>query len=199
MELHYLDHSPFQQFHDWFKEAEAKTGLSFPNAMSLATCSPEGLPSVRMVLLKGLTEEGFSFFTNYESRKGRELTANPHAALCFYWEKLERQVRVEGSVTKLSPAASQEYFDTRPRGSRLGAWASPQGQTIASREFLEKRLEETERRFHGQEQFPRPENWGGFLLKPARFEFWQQGAYRLHDRFVYEPAESGWSVKRLAP
>lgn len=200
MELHYLAKNPFQQFHDWFKEAEVGSGQRYPNAMSLATVDASGMPSMRIVLLKGLSAEGFVFYTNFESRKGREMSANPRAALCFHWDKLHRQVRAEGKVEKLGRDVSQAYFNTRPRVSRLGAWASPQSQEISSRKDLEARVHEAEERFRGVEEIPVPENWGGYVLHPTRFEFWQEGEFRLHDRFVYEKSGDGtWAVKRLAP
>ena len=200
MELHYLARNPFQQFHDWFKEAELGSGMKYPNSMHLATADSAGRPSLRVVLLKGLTEEGFVFYSNYESRKGRQLNENPAAALCFFWDKLGRQVRAEGKVERVDRATSQAYFDTRPRGARIGAWASAQSQEIPSREYLEKRVAEVEERFRGQEQIPVPEYWGGYLLRPTRLEFWQEGPYRLHDRFLYEKDPAGaWGVKRLSP
>lgn len=200
MELHYLAKNPFQQFHDWFKEAELGSGMKYPNSVSLATADRNGRPSVRMVLLKGLSEEGFVFYTNYESRKGSQLAENPHAALCFFWDKMGRQVRVEGPVERVSRETSQEYFNTRPRLARIGAWASDQSREIPSREYLEKRVAEAEERFRGQEEIPVPAYWGGFVLHPTRLEFWQEGQFRLHDRFLYEKNDKGeWTVKRLSP
>lgn len=200
MELAELAPNPFVQFQHWLREAEVESGLEFPNAMSLATVSGDGKPSLRMVLLKGMSEDSFHFFTNYESRKGQELIANPFAALCFYWEKLDRQVRVEGEVKKLSREESQAYFNSRPRGSRLGAWASPQSREIPSRAFLEEKVKESERRFQGQEAVPIPPHWGGFGLFPTRVEFWKAGINRLHDRFAYtRDANGAWKISRLAP
>jgi pyridoxamine 5'-phosphate oxidase len=198
MELHYLAKNPFQEFHDWFKEAELNGGMDFPNAMSLATVGADGRPGLRTVLLKGVSEAGFTFFTNYKSRKGAELDFNPQAALCFYWDKISRQVRVEGSVEKLSREESEAYFRTRPRLSQIGAWASPQSQEIASRAELEEKVKEISERFRGKD-IPLPDFWGGYVLKPDYFEFWQMGEGRLHDRFVYAPSAEGWLVKRLAP
>ncbi|RZA09464.1 MAG: pyridoxamine 5'-phosphate oxidase [Proteobacteria bacterium] len=199
LELHYLAKNPFQQFHDWFKEAEVGSGMKYPNSMSLATADKEGRPSVRIVLLKGLSAEGFVFYTNYESRKASQLEENAHAALCLFWDKLHRQVRVEGRVERVSRATSQEYFNTRPRLSRIGAWASHQSQPIGSRAELEKQVHEMEERFRGQEEIPVPEHWGGYVLHPTRLEFWQEGEFRLHDRFTYEKEGDGWKVARLSP
>jgi pyridoxamine 5'-phosphate oxidase len=200
VELHYLDKSPFRQFHDWFKEAELKSGQRYANAMTLATSSPDGIPSVRVVLLKGFSEEGFVFYTNYDSRKGTQLAQNPRAALCFFWDALRRQVRAEGQVERVSREDSQEYFSSRPRGAQIGAWASEQSSVIPSRDYLEERARAAEERFRGMEQIPVPDRWGGFLFRPTRIEFWQEGDFRLHDRFLYEKdADGAWGVKRLAP
>jgi pyridoxamine 5'-phosphate oxidase len=200
LELHYLAKNPFQQFHDWFKEAEIGSGMKYPNSMSLATADRDGRPSVRIVLLKGLSADGFVFYTNYESRKGAQLAENPAAALCFHWDKLHRQVRVEGRVERVSRETSQEYFNTRPRLSRIGAWASHQSRPIGSRAELEAAVHAVEDRFRGQEEIPVPDHWGGFVLHPTRLEFWQEGEFRLHDRFLYEKESDGtWTVKRLSP
>jgi pyridoxamine 5'-phosphate oxidase len=199
MEFHYLAKNPFQQFHDWFKEAELKADMKNPNAMNLATVGKDGKPSSRMVLLKGVSEKGFVFFTNYNSRKGLELTQSGEAALCFYWDKLQRQVRVEGKVQRLSREESTVYFHTRPRGSQIAAWASNQSEEIPSREFLDKRVQEQEQRFHNVDPIPLPENWGGFLLIPETVEFWVGQTNRLHDRFVYERKGEEWKIKRLSP
>lgn len=198
MELHYLHKDPIQQFHDWFKEAELKSGLKYPNAMSLASVGEDGQPSVRIVLLKGVNHDGFVFFTNYESQKGQEVLANPRAALCFYWDACHRQVRVQGKIEKISKHESQEYFSSRPRGSQIGAWASPQSREISSREELLKKHQEMELKFKGLETIPVPDHWGGFLLRPERIEFWQEQENRLHDRFVYSKT-TDWQVKRVAP
>lgn len=198
MELHYLAKNPFQEFHDWFKRAETATGLEFPGAMALATSGKDGRPSVRMVLLKGASEQGFVFYTNYESRKAEDLAANPRAALCLYWDKIGRQVRVEGRVEKVSREESEIYFHSRPRSSQIGAWASPQSREIPSRAELEERVAEVGEKYRGQE-IPLPEFWGGYVLKPEYFEFWQQGESRLHDRFAYSLSGKDWTVQRLAP
>ena len=190
--------NPIKQFEEWFQAAiDAK--LPLPEAMSLATVNREGKPSARMVLLKQVDQSGFVFFTNYRSSKAKELETNANAALVFFWPQLERQVRVEGTVTKTSAEESQEYFASRPRGSQIGAWASPQSQVIATRAELEQRQAELEELYRGRE-VEWPEHWGGFCLRPDRIEFWKGRSDRLHDRLLYErqPDES-WSIKRLAP
>jgi pyridoxamine 5'-phosphate oxidase len=192
-----LDPDPTAQFHRWLRAAEG-AGVALPEAMTLATASSSGRPSVRTVLLKGADADGFVFYTNYESRKGRELAENPHAAVVFYWHALGRQVRVEGTVTKLSEAESEAYFRTRPLGSRLGAWASPQSEVIADREPLEKRVGELEAEYAGGE-VPLPPFWGGYRLQATTVEFWQHRADRLHDRFRYRRAGHAWTIERLAP
>ena len=188
---------PLVQFELWFADAGA-AGIRLPEAMVLATASAGGVPSARTVLLKGLEGRGFVFFTNYESRKGRELRENPSAALLFYWDALGRQVRVEGSVERISDAESEAYFRTRPLGSRIGAWASPQSETIESREALERRVAELAARFAGAE-VPRPPFWGGFRLLPDALEFWQHRESRLHDRIRYRRRGEDWTIERLAP
>ncbi|MFV1987310.1 MAG: pyridoxamine 5'-phosphate oxidase [Gemmatimonadota bacterium] len=188
---------PLELFGEWLSDAE-RSGLLLPESMSLATASPGAAPSVRMVLLKGVDERGFRFFTNYESRKAGELDENPQAALCFHWSVLERQVRVEGAVERLTPEESAAYFRSRARGSQIGAWASEQSRPVASRADLERRVREIEARFEG-EDVPLPEYWGGYVLRPTRIEFWQGRANRLHDRLVYTRATGGWDVTRLQP
>ncbi|MCY4647671.1 MAG: pyridoxamine 5'-phosphate oxidase [Gammaproteobacteria bacterium] len=188
---------PIQLFGQWF-DAARKAGILLPEAMTLATASADGAPSARMVLLKGFGEDGFEFYTNLGSRKADELTANPRAALCFHWGVLQRQVRVEGGVTPLSREASAAYFRTRPRGSRIGAWASRQSQPLEEREMLERRVREIEKRFEGGE-VPLPDFWGGFRLHAQRIEFWQGRTDRLHDRLVFQREEDGWSIRRLHP
>ncbi|HMJ90194.1 MAG TPA: pyridoxamine 5'-phosphate oxidase [Candidatus Acidoferrum sp.] len=216
-----LDADPIAQFQLWFQHAQdartrgswlRRTGIEFykfiktlggarpidPNAMALATVDAQGFPSLRTVLLKGVDQRGFIFFTNYESRKGRELATNPRAALAFYWRELERQVSVAGMVEKISVAESEMYFKSRPRGSRIGAWASQQSAPIPDRAFLEKRWAEIEAKF--PTDVPIPPFWGGYALKPERIEFWQGGASRLHDRFEYaKQADGSWKIQRLAP
>jgi pyridoxamine 5'-phosphate oxidase len=193
-----IDRDPIAQFKKWFDDAIA-AALPLPEAMSLATVTQEGKPTARMVLLKRVDAEGFVFFTNYRSAKARELAANPNASLVFFWPQLERQVRVEGTVAKTSAAESREYFATRPRGSQIGAWASPQSEVIPGRDGLEKRRAELEETYRDRD-VPWPEHWGGYCLKPNRIEFWKGRSDRLHDRIVYELEPDGsWSLKRLAP
>ena len=190
---------PFAQFADWFREA-LNSGLIEPNAMTLATSSADGRPSARIVLLKGYGTDGFTFFTNYESHKGRDLNANPRAALVFYWAELERQVRIEGQVKQVSPSESDTYFQSRPPDARLGAWSSRQSEVVADRSVLENRLREVTERYPDPNQIPRPDFWGGYRLRPHRFEFWQGRPHRLHDRLGYRLDSRGvWTVERLSP
>jgi len=187
------------QFRRWLDEA-LQAQLDEPTAMTLSTVSADGQPSARVVLLKGLPDEAvFLFYTNYESRKGQELAARPLAALTFFWPGLERQVRVEGQIEKAPASVSDEYFQSRPRASQIGAWASPQSQPIGSREELEQREAAMLDQFGAQDLLPRPENWGGYILRPHRVEFWQGRPSRLHDRIVYELAGETWTLSRLAP
>jgi pyridoxamine 5'-phosphate oxidase len=189
---------PLQQFRRWFDQAIA-AGTYEPNAMVLATADAAGKPSTRVVLLKGLDERGFVFFTNYESRKARELAVNRHAALNFFWVELERQVCVTGTVTQVPREEAEAYFKTRPRGSRLGAWASKQSETVPSREVLEARLQELEKKYP-DEEIPLPPFWGGYVLAPREIDFWQGRPNRLHDRFRYSKQSDGrWLVERLSP
>ncbi len=193
-----LDSDPIRQFLSWFEEA-SQTAVAESNAMTLATATPDGRPSARMVLLRGVDDRGFAFFTNYESRKARELEANPHAALVFFWHELERQVRVEGRVERVAGSESDEYFRSRPLGARIGAWASPQSKVVAGREVLESRFGELESQYP-QGEVPRPNNWGGYRLIPESIEFWQGRPNRLHDRLRYTKRETGgWLIERLAP
>lgn len=189
--------NPIDQFTQWFQQVLSAELLD-ANAMTLSTATKHGKPSSRIVLLKGVDEDGFRFYTNYKSRKGRELDENPHAALCFYWAPLERQVRIEGKVEKLSEKESENYFHQRPRESQLGAWASNQSTTVASREELEKRFREIEKKFADQE-IPLPDFWGGYRLNPDRIEFWQGRNGRMHDRICYEKQDGKWDIFRLAP
>jgi pyridoxamine 5'-phosphate oxidase len=192
-----LHSDPVQQFSLWFSQAvEVCSGE--PNAMALATVSAAGEPNCRMVLLKGFDAEGFVFFTNYASRKGEELAANPRATLLFYWAELERQVRIAGVVEPISSEESDAYFETRPEGHRLGAWASQQSAVVGGRDALEQAWADAARRFGSR--IPRPPHWGGYRLRPSRFEFWQGRANRLHDRIEYVPcAANQWTTRRLAP
>jgi pyridoxamine 5'-phosphate oxidase len=192
-----LDPEPLEQFRRWYREAV--DAVETPNAMALATAASDGMPSVRMVLCKGFVPPGFVFFSHYTSRKGRELEANPQAALLFHWPPLGRQVRVEGTVKRISPDESDGYFRMRPRDAQLGALASRQSEGLESREKLEERLAEVEAEISGS-AVPRPPTWGGYILAPEAWEFWQHRASRLHDRFRYELKPSGdWRVERLFP
>ncbi|MEX2467364.1 MAG: pyridoxamine 5'-phosphate oxidase [Gemmatimonadota bacterium] len=188
---------PIELFGRWF-DAALERGIELPEAVALATATPDAHPSVRMVLLKDADEHGFTFFTNYESRKAEELEANPRAALCFHWKELDRQVRVTGAVTRISDEESYRYFVTRPEGSRIGAWASKQSRPLASRAELEARVAELEQRFEGRD-IPLPPFWGGYRLQPDRIEFWQGRPDRLHDRIGFDRAEDGWQAVRLYP
>jgi pyridoxamine 5'-phosphate oxidase len=188
---------PFSQFGHWFDQA-LESGIAEPNAMTLATADREGKPRARVVLLKALDENGFVFYTNYRSDKAAELKDNPHASLLFLWLDLQRQVRVEGRVEKVSVKESDEYFALRPKGSQIGAWASPQSKEITGRPFLEQQFRDFEKKYEAGE-VPRPPYWGGFRLIPERMEFWQGRQSRLHDRLVYEKSGSQWTIKRLAP
>lgn len=188
---------PLAQLALWLKDAEA-AGMIEPTAMTLATATKDGQPSARIVLYKGAHDGGLTFYTNYESRKGGELAGNNRAALVFWWDKLERSVRVEGRVEKLPRSMSESYARSRPRGSQLGALTSRQSRVVASRAELERRLAENEAKLGGQE-VPVPANWGGYLLRPAMFEFWQGRRDRLHDRLVYRADRAGWRVERLEP
>ena len=193
-----LDPDPIKQFANWFTMA-IEAGIRDVNAMSLATATPDAHPFVRIVLLKGFDQNGFVFFTNYESEKGRQLEANPHAAMVFYWIELDRQIRITGSVAKTSAEESERYFHSRPPASQLGAWASPQSQMIEGRDVLEARLAEATERFAGK-PIPLPPYWGGFRVIPDAIEFWQGRPNRLHDRFRYARQPDGsWSLHRLAP
>ncbi len=188
---------PLTLFDAWTSEAESR-GLVLPEAMTLATVDEQGLPSARIVLYKGRSGEGLRFFTNYESRKGRELEQVPHAALVFHWASLERQIRVNGPVEKVSAEESDAYFASRPRESQLGAWASPQSSTIESRDELEAALEAVRARF-GDGPVPRPPHWGGYRVLPSRMEFWVGRGARIHDRYLFVRTDSGWVRSRLAP
>ena len=188
---------PVAQFQIWWDEALASNAEEV-NAMTLATASKEGRPSARTVLLKGIHKNGFVFFTNYESRKGEEIAENPQVALLFFWKELERQVRVEGRIEKIDAAESDEYFNSRPIESRMGAWASPQSKVIPDRKFLEKKEKQIEREF-ANKAIPRPQNWGGYIVIPDTMEYWQGRPRRLHDRILYTFDGTVWKKERLAP
>jgi pyridoxamine 5'-phosphate oxidase len=197
MDVSDLAGDPLEQFRRWFAEAGA-AGVDTPEAMALATAAPDGRPSVRMVLLKDAGETGFAFYTSYESRKGDELAANPQAALLFHWRPVGRQVRVEGAVGRVPAAESEAYFRTRPLGSRLAAWASPQSRPLADRAELEALVAGVRARYPGDD-VPLPPHWGGFRLVPQVYEFWQHRDDRLHDRVRYERVGAGWRRERLGP
>ena len=193
-----LDPDPIKQFSNWFTAA-VEAGIRDANAMSLATATKDGKPFVRVVLLKGFDQDGFVFFTNYDSQKGEQLAENPTAALCFYWNVLDRQVRISGSVERATREASERYFHSRPVGSQLGAWASPQSRPVDGRRILDAKLAQMTERF-GDNPIPLPPHWGGFVVRPEMMEFWQGRANRLHDRFRYQRGAGGsWMVERLAP
>jgi pyridoxamine 5'-phosphate oxidase len=188
---------PFAQFANWYDLAAAEVPLA--EAMALATVDAEGAPDARMVLLKGHGPDGFRFHTNYESAKGAEIAADPRGALILYWREHDRQVRARGTLERLSAADSDAYFASRSRESRLGAWASPQSRPLTDRADLDRRLEETRARFAEVEDIPRPDHWGGFILRPETIEFWQGQGARLHDRFLYSREGENWDLRRLAP
>jgi len=192
---------PIQQFRDWFDEA-LDAEVHEPNAMTLATAAPDAAPSARIVLLKGLDNSGFRFYTNYESHKGRELAQNPNVALVFWWPPLERQVRIEGRAERLPEPESTAYFHSRPRGSQLGAWASPQSRVVDSRAELEDTLDAVTAEYEDADEIPRPPHWGGYVVRPTTIEFWQGRPNRLHDRLQYRrptPDATDWTLERLAP
>ncbi len=191
------DRDPIDLFREWFDEAK-ESGIMLPESTALATATADGVPSSRMVLLKAFSDEGFVFYTNYGSRKAHELEANPRAALLVHWAILQRQVRIEGRVARLSQSESEAYFQTRSRGSRIGAWASRQSQVLGLRSDLERRVSEAEERFKDQD-VPLPEFWGGYRVVPERIEFWQGRVNRLHDRLIFNRGGQGWDTERLYP
>ncbi|RMF23675.1 MAG: pyridoxamine 5'-phosphate oxidase [Cyanobacteria bacterium J083] len=193
-----VDSNPFKQFSLWFNQA-LEVKILEPNAMTLATASPDGKPHARIVLLKSFDERGFVFYTNYQSNKGKQLSANPHAALVFWWAELERQVRIEGKVNQVSAQESDAYFYSRPIGSQLGAWVSAQSQVISDRQILETKLAQLEQKYANQ-PIPRPPYWGGYRLSPESIEFWQGRPNRLHDRLLYRLVKpASWTIERLSP
>jgi pyridoxamine 5'-phosphate oxidase len=192
-----VDRDPVMQFKNWFLDA-VNAGLYEPNVMTLATADPFGKPSARIVLLKGFDENGFVFYTNYQSQKGQDLVGNPQAALVFFWAELQRQVRIEGVVSKVDAQTSADYFHSRPSGSQISALASPQSQVITDRSILEERVAELSTAYADKE-IPRPEHWGGYVVEPTHIEFWQGRSSRLHDRIVYNLHEGSWIINRLAP
>ena len=187
---------PIEQFNKWWDES-IKSEIIEANAMTLATANAAGIPSARTVLLKAFSTEGFIFFTNYESQKGEDLAANPNAALLFFWKEMERQVRIEGKVEKISEEESDAYFNSRPLGSRIGAWASPQSKVINDRTVIENNVQKFTEEFG--EKIPRPPHWGGYLLVPLKMEFWQGRSSRLHDRILFTLEDNSWKISRLAP
>lgn len=189
---------PIDQFQQWFDEV-LNAEIDEPNAMTVSTATPDGQPSARIVLLKGVDERGFAFYTNYRSQKGRELTSNPQGALTFLWKPLERQVRIEGAVQRMPEAESDAYFESRPRGSQLGAWASPQSDVVDGRDELHERMDAVEAEYADADAIPRPPHWGGFRLVPDRIEFWQGRPNRMHDRIRYRQSNGTWVRERLAP
>lgn len=190
--------NPVDQFNKWFGEAMEAEVLE-PNAMSLATVGSENRPSCRIVLLKGIEDDRFLFFTNYQSHKGKELENNPVCALTFFWPQVERQVRIEGSVTRVDDRKSEEYFQSRPLGAQIGAWSSPQSSVISGREILEERVKQIEKKYDGKSALPKPHQWGGFQVEPVMIEFWQGRENRLHDRIEYRKVNGQWTMQRLAP
>ena len=194
-----IPEDPINLFHRWFYEVEEFGSIEEVNAMTVSTIGLDGFPRARVVLLKKFNEEGFIFYTNYDSEKGKAIEANPHICLSFFWHSMERQVIIKGIAEKTTPSVSDGYFDTRPDGSKLGAIVSPQSQIIPSRDFLEEKLKELEQQFN-QKEIPRPSNWGGFLVRPQEVEFWQGRPNRLHDRIRYQlQSDYFWKIDRLAP
>lgn len=189
-----------QMFYRWWDEV-VDSEITEPNAMLLATVNADHKPSARVVLLKSATAEGFEFYTNYQSQKGLDMEQNPHVALVFFWKELERQIRIEGTVEKISKEKSQIYFQSRPRGSQIGAWASPQSKVITGRDILEEAVEKISDQFENVDPLPCPDHWGGYIVTPVMMEFWQGRPDRLHDRFKYtkNEKEGNWSIDRLAP
>lgn len=193
-----MSKDPVTQFTSWFDEALASQVIE-PNAFTLSTVASDGRPSGRILLLKGVENGKFIFYTNYQSGKGKELENNPACALTFFWPELERQVRIEGIASRTDAASSEKYFQSRPRESQIGAWASPQSTVISSREILDERVKELQKKFEGVDKLPKPNQWGGYEVEPNEIEFWQGRANRLHDRIVFYKVDAAWQVHRLAP
>jgi len=198
LEIAEVANNPIQQFGVWFKEA-LESAIKEPNAMTLATIGVNAQPSARIILLKGFDADGFVFYTNYDSQKGKELAHNPNVAVVFLWKELERQIRIEGTAKKISAKRSTEYFESRPKGSQIGAWASPQSQVLANRKELEYSYAQLEKQYATQLILPKPPHWGGYVIVPDRIEFWQGRSSRLHDRINYTLQEDQWLLERLAP
>ncbi|HZV69072.1 MAG TPA: pyridoxamine 5'-phosphate oxidase [Saprospiraceae bacterium] len=198
LDVNDLSSNPVEQFYQWWNDA-VTSEIVEPNAMTLATVDREGQPSARVVLLKGVNMEGFEFYTNYKSQKARDIEANPKVALVFLWKELERQVRIEGVAIKVSREKSEAYFQSRPRGSQIGAMASPQSEIIPDRRLLDEKLIALNREFENTDPIPCPDYWGGYIVIPHMIEFWQGRPDRLHDRFRFSKNESGWTIERLAP
>jgi pyridoxamine 5'-phosphate oxidase len=189
---------PVKQFESWFNDA-LQAGIAEPNAMHLATVNDQGMPSSRIVLLKGIEQNKLIFYTNYQSKKGKELDVNPACALTFFWPEIERQVRIEGTASRVDGKTSDDYFQSRPRGSQIGAWASPQSSVIKDRSLLEERAKQIEKKYESLNVLPRPHQWGGYAVDPLMIEFWQGRSSRLHDRIQFVKIEGSWKVHRLAP
>ena len=198
LEVSSVDKDPIHQFEKWFDEA-LRTEVLEPNAMTLSTVTESGRPSARVVLLKGIEQGKFLFFTNHRSRKGMELENNPACALTFFWPELERQIRIDGITSRVDSTYAEKYFQSRPRGSQIGAWASPQSSVISDRSLIEERMKEMELKFKNSELIPKPHQWGGYAVEPHEIEFWQGRPNRLHDRIVYYKSDEGWIIRRLAP
>lgn len=198
LELEDLIPNPIAQFQNWFEHARQHCGMTYPNAACLSTATADGWPDGRIVLLRSVNERGFTFYTNLQSTKGLALAENPRAAMTFYWDELQRQVRVQGSVSPVSAEDADTYFQSRPRNSQIGAWASEQSRPMKDREALESRFRAYESQFEGG-PVKRPPHWSGFTIRPVRIEFWQERDFRLHDRFVYLPVADGWKIERLSP
>jgi pyridoxamine 5'-phosphate oxidase len=198
LDIHQVSGNPIAQFEKWFAEAR-NSAVPEPNAMNLATVSKSGRPSSRIVLLKSVENDGFVFYTNYQSQKGKDLADNPACALNFFWPELERQVRIEGVTSLIPEDKSTAYFQSRPRSSQVGAWASPQSLIIANRDILEERARQIEKKYQNLNALPKPKQWGGYKVEPYLIEFWQGRKSRLHDRIIYTKADGGWKISRLAP